>query len=307
MPGMLPKIFSGVSVVDFSRLLPGPFATRLLQKMGAEVHCVVPPKGDAVLGDYTPFHLLREGKEMHPLDLKRAEDLEQARALIRRSPILLEGFRPGAMDKLQLGFAEAARLRPDIVYASLIGYPPDHPKHRLGGHDLNFLVDSGFYSLLYDDASREIPTLQIADVVGGFYAAFQILVAWIRRLQDSAPQHLQISVVEGLEHLWSYLAHESATGLIPLLTGSLARYRIYRTRDGARLAVAGLEPKFHEALLQALGLEARAGEEEEALAARIQDVLAQRDAAEWQERFRDLDACLSFIPGRAEVLARRGS
>lgn len=296
MPAMLPKILSQVSVVDFSRLLPGPFATRLLQKMGAEIHCIVPPNGDAVLGDYTPFHALREGKVMHPLDLKREADLEAARDLIRRSPILLEGFRPGTMDKLKLGFDQAVSLRSDIVYVSLIGYPPGHPKYHLGGHDLNFLVDSGFYNLLYDEGSTEIPTLQIADVVGGFYAAFQILVAWIRRLQDSAPQHLQVSVVEGLENLWEYLRHESATGLIPLLTGSLARYRIYFTRDKARIAVAGLEPKFYEALLKTLGLEPKTGEGEEALAGRIQAVFSQRDLEEWRGIFEGVDACLSFIP-----------
>lgn len=305
MPGMLPQIFKQVAVVDFSRLLPGPFATRLLHKMGAEVHCVIPPHGDAILGEYSPFEALRENKQFHTLDLKTSDGLENARALVRRSAILVEGFRPGTMTKLGLGFSEAVQLRPDLVYVSLIGYPRDHPKYLLGGHDLNFLVDSGFYSLLYDDDSHEIPTLQIADVVGGFYAAFQILAAWIRRLQDPAPQHLEVPVVEALEHLWSYLRHETASGLIPLLTGSLARYRIYRTRDGARIAVAGLEPKFFQAILQTLGIELKSGEGEEALAVRIQAAFLQRDASEWRDRFEKADACLSFIPSRDETLGRR--
>ncbi|MCE9625497.1 MAG: CoA transferase, partial [Deltaproteobacteria bacterium] len=250
----LPQIFSGISVLDFSRLLPGPFATRLLMQMGAEIHCVVPPTGDALLGEYSPFEALREGKKFWPLDMKSEAGKDQARELLRKSPILLEGFRPGAMDRLGLSFQEAIQFRPDLIYVSLVGYPPSDPRYLQGGHDLNFLVDSGFYGLLYDDDSREIPSLQIADVMGGLYAAFQILAAWIRRLQNPAPQRLEVSVVESLEHLWEYLRQETASGLLTLLTGSLARYRIYFSRDRKRIVAAGLEPKFHDNLLRTLEL-----------------------------------------------------
>ena len=111
--------------------------------------------------------------------------------------------------------------------------------------------------------------------------------------------------MEGLEQLWEYLRHESATGLIPMLSGALARYRVYLTRDGARIAVAGLEPKFHEVLLQALGLEAKTGEAEEKLAKRIQAVFVEKDVADWQQIFQEVDACVSFVSSRAGILARK--
>ncbi len=302
---MFPKIFQGVSVVDFSRLLPGPFATRLLHKLGAEIHCLVPPQGDAILGEYTPFEALREDKVIQAVDLKTEAGRKLALARIANSQILLEGFRPGTMGKLGLSFEDCVRVRPDLIYVSLVGYPSQDPKYLRGGHDLNFLVDAGVYSLLYDDDSTEIPTLQVADVLGGFYAAFKILAAWIRRLQDPAPQKIEVSVVESLEHLWEYLRHENAGGLLPLLTGGLARYRIYWTKDRSRVAVAGLEPKFYQAVLQTLGLEKDEGESEAALATRIQEAFSQRDLSEWRERFRAVDACVTFIPTRAETLARR--
>ena len=111
---MFPQIFQGISVLDFSRLLPGPFASRLLYKMGAEVTCIVPPSGDPILGEYSPFPSLREGKKFLTLNLKNPEDLEKVRALIRDSDFLIEGFRPGAMQRLGLGFEEAIKLRPEI-------------------------------------------------------------------------------------------------------------------------------------------------------------------------------------------------
>jgi|SRR5215831_11635788 len=297
-----PQIFHGVSVLDFSRLLPGPFASTLLRRMGAEVTCIVPPSSDAVLGDYSPFVSLREGKRFLKLDLKSEADLKQAQDLIARSQILLEGFRPGAMARLGLGFNRAQDMNPSLLYVSLVGYRPEHPKYLLGAHDLNFLVDSGVYSLLFGESHAGLPALQLADLVGGFYGTFRILAEWIQRGSRPQASHLEVPVMEGLELFGEYLRHESAPALLALLTGSLARYRIYFTKDQQRIAVAALEPKFYENLLQALQLETRSGAGEEDMAQRIQAAFAKRDLAEWREIFLKVDACVSFIPSQAEVL-----
>ena len=291
----MPKILSGVSVVDFSRLLPGPFASGLLARLGAKVICVVPPQKDAFLGDYSPFPAMRVGKDFVTLDLKSDSGLAEARRLVADSSILLEGFRPGTMERLGLGFESVKPLNSRLIYASLVGYPSDHPKYLSGGHDLNFLVDSGIYRLIYGESGDRLPVLQIADLMGGFYAAFQILVSWIDSLKNPGPRRLEISVVESLALLQEYLKDESAAALLPMLTGGLARYRIYRSRDGQSIAVAGLEPKFHAALLKTLELEAQSGESEEALSKRIQEAFARRDAADWSRIFADVDACVSFF------------
>ena len=292
---MLPKIFSGVSVLDFSRLLPGPFASGLLARLGAEVICVLPPQKDAVLGDYSPFAALREGKRFVTLDLKTESGLAEARRLAGATSILLEGFRPGTMERLGLGFDTLKTLNPELLYVSLVGYPADHPKYLAGGHDLNFLVDSGIYRLLYGEGGERLPALQIADVMGGFYAAFQILAAWIDRMKKPGPRRLEVSVMESLALMQEYRNDEAAAGILPMLTGGLARYRIYKTKDGRSVAVAGLEPKFHAALLETLRIEPKAGESEAELAGRIQAAFSGKDAEEWGRLFANVDACLSFF------------
>lgn len=292
---MLPKIFSGVSVIDFSRLLPGPFASGLLARLGASVTCVLPPQKDAVLGDYSPFAALREGKSFVTLDVKSSEGLGEAKRLAAGSSILLEGFRPGTMERLGLGFEELKALHPGLLYVSLVGYPAEHPKYLAGGHDLNFLIDSGIYQLLYGESGQQLPALQIADVMGGFYAAFQILAAWVDQLKKPGARRLEVSVMESLALMQEYRNDEAAAGVLPLLTGGLARYRIYKSKDGKSVAVAGLEPKFHAALLKTLGLDPRLDESENDLARRIQSAFSQKDAAEWGRLFAGVDACVSFF------------
>lgn len=292
---MFPKIFSEVSVLDFSRLLPGPFASGLLARLGAKVTCVLPPQKDALLGDYSPFAALREGKSFVTLDLKSEKGLGEARRLAAGSSILLEGFRPGTMDRLGLGFEALKAAHRSLLYVSLVGYPSEHPKYLAGGHDLNFLVDSGIYRLLYGGQGESLPALQIADVMGGFFAAFQILAVWIDQLKAPGPRRLEVSVMESLALMQEYQNDEAAAAILPLLTGGLARYRIYKTKDAKSVAVAGLEPKFHAALLETLALEAKPGESEAELAARIQSAFSEKEAAEWGRLFAAVDACVSFF------------
>lgn len=298
---IFPKIFTGVRVIDFSRLLPGPFASMLLSQMGAEVTCILPPQADPLLGAYSPFKTMEAGKSFLTLDLKRDSGKEQARALIREASILLEGFRPGTLDRLGFSFEATRQLRPDILYVSIVGYSPTHPKYLSGAHDLNFLVDSGLYSLLFPDSSELIPALQLADVVGGFYAAFRILAEWTAALAVPQARRLEVSIVEGLRLLGDYLRDESVFPLLGWLTGGLARYHIYFTRDQKRVAVCALEPKFYENLLRALGLPVQEEEGAE-MTERIQKVFAQKNLEEWKDLLKEVDACLSFIPSREEVL-----
>lgn len=299
---MFPKIFHGVRVLDFSRLLPGPFASDLLVRLGADVTCVVPPGKDPLLGNYSPFEKIKAGKKFLTLDLKSAEGKQQVREEAAKRSILLEGFRPGTMSRLGFGFDDVRKFNPEILYVSIIGYPEGHVKFLKGAHDINFLVDSGLYSLIHPDNGDTIPALQLADVVGGFYAAFQILAAWIQRISEPRARHLKVSVLEGLELLAEYLKHESSLALLPLLTGGLARYRIYFTKDKKRIAVAALEPKFFVNLCKALNIDLAGDEGEAEIAGEIQKQIGSKDFAELKDVFRDVDACVSFIPSREEVL-----
>ena len=301
---VFPPIFKGVRVLDFSRLLPGPFASDLLIRFGAEVTCVLPPNGDPLLGAYSPFKKIHAGKKFLTFDLKDPAALREVLDLAAESQILLEGFRPGTMDRLGLGFGEIVTRQPQILYVSMIGYAEGHARFYQGAHDINFLIDSGVYSLLQGDDSTAIPALQLADVLGGFYAAFKILAAWIGHLQDPKPLHLKVSVVEALELMSDYLKDESSLGLLPVLTGGLARYRIYFTKDRQRIAVAALEPKFFQNLLAAMKVQLSGNEGEGEIADLLSKSFELKTAEEWRGIFHNVDACISFIPSRDEVLRR---
>lgn len=299
-----PQIFSGIKVLDFSRLLPGPFASELLIKMGAEVQCVLPPVGDPILGNYSPFASLRKGKKFMEVDLKDPEGKHRVLEMAGDCDILLEGFRPGALERLGLGFDRVCERNPNILYVSLNGYGPKDAKFLYGAHDLNFLVDSGVYSLLYPDASTDLPTLQLADLLGGLYAAFQILMEWIRRAKSPGAKHLQVSIVEGLSLFTQYLKDPGVEKLLPMLTGGVARYRIFTTKDRRRLVVAAIEPKFFGNLMKALSLPFDGHSDGEKVIEALAQRFSEKTLAEWEAELKTVDACLSFVPNRAEVLTQ---
>lgn len=301
---MLPKIFTGVKVIDFSRLLPGPFASELLIKMGAEVRCVIPTRGDPVLGAYSPFEALRRGKSFQEKNLKDPKDLKEVKEWVKESQILLEGFRPGTMDRLGLSFEEVAKINPEILYVSISGYGEADKKFLKGAHDLNFLIDAGIYSLIFEDHQDTIPIFQLADVFGGFFAAFQILAAWVERKQAPQALHLRPAIVEGLKLLPEYLKGPTIETLIPALTGQAARYHIYRTKDEKRVFIGAIEGKFFGNLMKVLGLAYGDQEEGPGVVAAIEKKFKERTLEEWKSLIADEDICLSFIPDRDVVLKK---
>lgn len=299
---MFPQVLKNIKVVDFSRLLPGPLASEILIKMGAQVTCVVPKEGDPLLGNYSPFFKLREGKEFISLNLKDPQDLKQAKDFIKESQVLLEGFRPGAMERLGLGFEEVKKINSNMLYVSFNGYGPEHEKFTQGAHDLNFLVDSGVYSLIFAEDSQEIPLIQLADVVGGFYGAFLILAHLMEQKTHPQAKHLRVVFVEALKLLSDYLKDPSTLGLTEILTGSMSRYHIYTTKDQKRLVVAAIEPKFYSQVLKTLALSFSEEEKEEARIAKMQAAFSSKTLAEWKKLFEGVDGCVSYIPSRQEVL-----
>lgn len=299
-----PQIFSDLKVLDFSRLLPGPFASELLIKMGAQVTCILPPEGDPLLGNYSPFESLRAGKSFVELDLKSPDGLKQVLERVEQSDLLLEGFRPGAMDRLGLGFEQARKRNGKLLYVSLSGYGPQDSKYLLGAHDLNFLVDSGVYSLLFSDDSTEVPLIQLADLMGGLYAVLQILMEWIARGKEPKAKHLRVSIVEGMKLLARYLQDPGVEKLVPILTGGLARYHIFTTQDGQRIAIAAIEPKFFENVMKAMGLTYDGQSDGDEVIRAMEAAFSGKNLEQWRQQLSHIDGCISFIPTRSEVLAQ---
>jgi alpha-methylacyl-CoA racemase len=287
----------GHLVVDLTRHLPGPFASRELLRLGARVIHVEPPEGDPVRATAPTWHAaLNAGKESVVCDLKAEPELAQA--LLARADVVLEGFRPGVAERLGVG-PDAANKR--AVYCSITGFSAGDLR---AGHDLNYL---GWAGVLADTAPA-LPPLPIADLAAGALGALtQILAALLERTRTGRGARLVVSIAENAHGLVSYRLGGEPTGR--LLTGGLACYRIYATADGRYLTVAALEPKFFLPLCELVGrpeLVARQyDEDQDALAGELATIFVSRPLTEWLDLFEGEDVCAGPVATLAEAAAER--
>jgi alpha-methylacyl-CoA racemase len=290
------KPLAGLLVVDLTRYLPGPFASRELLRFGARVVRLQAPGGDP-LGGLAPAwdEALNAGKELVVLDLKA--EPERGRALCADADVVLESFRPGVVERLGVGPGD---LPQTIVYCSFTGFGPADPRV---GHDLNY---QGWAGLLADTAPA-MPPVQIADLAaGGLYAVAEILAALLERQRTGRGRRITISMTHNAHKL---AAHRLGGEPFPrLLTGGLACYRIYATSDDRHLTVAALEPKFFERLCELVGrpdLAARQWEQDqEALAAELAETFAARPLASWLELFEGKDVSVGPVATLEEAAAK---
>jgi crotonobetainyl-CoA:carnitine CoA-transferase CaiB-like acyl-CoA transferase len=265
---MLP--LAGLTVLDFSTLLPGPLATLFLAEAGAEVIKVERPGGEDMrrfpppLGDGSaPFAALNAGKKSIVADLKTQEGRAALHPLLGRADILVEQFRPGVMDRLGLGYGDVRTINPKVVYCSISGYGQTGPRAGEAGHDINYQAVAGLLSLSPGTLhAPTVPPALTADIGGGAMpAVINILLALRRRDLTGEGCHLDIAMADAaFTFAWQGLAEGFATGRFPgsqetMLTGGSPRYGLYATADGRFLAVGALEPKFWEAFCEGIGLD----------------------------------------------------
>jgi len=289
---------SGMLVVDFSRYLPGAFASRELLELGARVVCVEPPGGDPMRASAPAWDAaLRAGKDSLELDLKRPP--APALELLREADIVLESFRPGVASRLGIG---PERVSARTVYCSITGFGLGGRHEQRAGHDLNYL---GWAGALWDTAPA-LPPVQIADLAaGGLGAVTKILAALLERDRTGKGSHVVVSMTHGSHRL---VAHRIGGENVPrMLTGGLACYRIYETADGRRLTVAALEPAFFRRLAELVGrpeLAARQFDsDQEALATELAAIFEARPLAEWLELCDAEDVCVGPVATLAEAAA----
>jgi alpha-methylacyl-CoA racemase len=235
----------GVTVVDLSRHLPGPFASRELFELGARVIRLLPPGGDPMAALAPAWHeAMNAGKETVLLDLKT--ETEQGRALCADADVVLESFRPGVVERLGVGPDD---LPESVVYCSLTGFGSGGRHVNRAGHDLNYL---GWAGVLADTAPT-LPPTQIADLAGGALTAVtRILAALLQRERTGRGTRIVVSMTHSAHRL---VSHRLGGEPIPrLLTGGLACYAIYATADGRYLTVAALESHFFVRLCELLEL-----------------------------------------------------
>ncbi len=289
---------AGHLVVDLSRYLPGPFASRELQRLGARVVRLEAPGGDPLRELAPAWHeALNEGKESVEIDLKL--DAERGRALCAQADVVLESFRPGVVERLGVGPGD---LPETVVYCSFTGFGADDPR---AGHDLNYLGWAG----LLEDTAPALPPIQIADLAaGGLAAVAEILAALLERARTGKGQRITVSLTHGSHRL---ATHRLGGEPIPrLLTGGLACYRIYRTADGRYLTVAALEPTFFHRLCELIGrpelVERQWSSDQEPLAEELAETFATKPLAAWLELFDGEDVSVGPVATLEEAAAQLG-
>jgi len=289
---------NGMLVVDFSRYLPGAFASRELLELGARVVCVEPPGGDPMRSTAPAWDAaLRAGKESLELDLK--PDPAPALELMREADVVLESFRPGVASRLGIG---PERVPERTVYCSITGFGLGGRHEQRAGHDLNYL---GWAGALWDTAPA-LPPVQIADLAaGGLVAVTKILAALLERERTGRGGHVVVSMTHGSHRLAAYrLGGEPVPRM---LTGGLACYRIYETADGRHLTVAALEPGFFRRLTELLGrpelAERQFDTDQETLASELAAIFETRPLDEWLLLFEGEDVCVGPVATLAEAAA----
>ncbi len=315
---------ASLKVLDFSTLLPGPFASLLLADMGAEVLRiesptrmdllrVLPPHDQGVSASHA---YLNRNKRSLALDLKQPEALEVIKQLLQDHDIVLEQFRPGVMERLGLGYEALKAINPKLIYVSITGYGQTGPYRDRAGHDINYLALAGLASYTGRADSGPLPLgIQAADIAGGsLHGVIGLLAAVIARQQTGQGQHLDVSMTDCAFSLNAmagagYLACGVEPGREEQMLNGGSFYDYYRSRDGRWLSVGSLEPAFMQQLCAALGRPELAAqglspkpEQQQALKNELKIEFEKHDFAELCELFAGVDACVEPVLSLGEAV-----
>jgi len=329
---------AGIRIIDLTRLLPGPLATRHLAELGAEVLKIEGPAeqgqddGTRFMGQTAQerragepaltFRELNRGKALQRLDLRTPEGAAALIELVRGADVLVEGFRPGVMDKLGLGWEVLRAVNPKLVMCAISGYGQHSAWAHRAGHDINYIAMAGVLEQIATvDGELAVPNFQIGDLMGGTQAAVTgILAGLLGAHRGGRGRFVDVSMAhEVLRHHVLATYTLKTTGRTPaagrdLLSGGVPCYGVYRTADDRHLAVGALELKFWQALCAALGrpewgerhwslgLVVGSGESM-ALRAELGAVIAAQPLAHWVARFEGVDACVTPVLRLAETLS----
>jgi len=320
----MPAALAGITILDFTRLLPGPFCTQLLCNLGADVIKIEDPK----LGDYMravppivhdvsyPFLMVNRGKRSLSVDLKTPEGQEIVHKLARGSDVVVEQFRPGVMARLRVAYDDLAMMNPRLVYCSFSGYGQTGPYKDLPGHDINFQALAGILGVTTgrEDKAPAIPGVPIADLASGFNAALAILAALRVRDRTGRGEFIDVSIYDTAVTLMVLgLARFLATGEEPvagetLLTGSFPFYSLYETKDGRWLSVATVEPKFWSRMCELIGApdlaekQFKDGAERFAVAQTLAERFRGRTLAEWEALLANENLPIAGVKRVSEVV-----
>jgi crotonobetainyl-CoA:carnitine CoA-transferase CaiB-like acyl-CoA transferase len=313
----------GVKVLDLSLLLPGPLCSMYLADLGAEVIKVENPRAadgtrymfkseSGVPGLYL---MLNRNKKAITLNLKKKESIGIIHKLLEDSDILLEGFRPGAMDEMGLGYDELSKKFPKLIYCGISGYGREGVHKDYAGHDGNYLALSGILELSGSIDSPNLPGFQLADIGGGSLTALSgILAALYGREKTGKGVCVDVSMMESsLQFLSLYIGIYASTGKNPqrgneLLSGKLPNYSVYKIKDNRFVLLGALEERFFRSFLRAISkeklLESIPLLEENFSNWKklLEDYFLDKSIVDLEPLFTNSDACLTLIRTLEEVI-----
>lgn len=303
---------SGIRIIEIAGLGPGPFAAMMLADHGAEVIRIERPNAPFDAKD----PLLRS-RTMIALDLKKEEDRQQFRALCRHAHGLIEGFRPGVMERLGLGPDVLLADNPSLIYGRMTGWGQDGPLAHKAGHDINYIAVSGALGMCGRAGQKPTPPANLVGDFGGggMMLAFGMVSALLAVRNGAAGQVIDAAMTDGSALLTSMMWGFRANGLwmdkrgVNILDSGAPFYDTYETQDGEYIALGSIEPQFYAQLLQCTGLaddplfaNQMSPPDWAEQKAKLTEVIASRTRAEWETAFADADACFAPVLSMADTL-----
>ena len=314
---------AGLRVIELAGLGPGPFCAMLLADMGADVLRIQRPAhraGNPIasIGRLEPDKdVVTRGRQIAELDLKSSADAERLLDLCSSAAVLMEGFRPGVMERLGLGPAQVLGRNPSLVYARLTGYGQSGPLAHTAGHDINYLAMSGVLSLIAREGERPLAPLNLLGDFGGggMLAAVGILSAVYARQHTGSGQVVDAAMLDGVALLAAKIHGLRTTGTwsdragTNFLDSGAPFYDTYETADGRYVAVGALEEPFYEQLMKVLEIpeHLRTAQTDRErwpeLRQRLTGIFRTRTREEWSRVFQDVDACVTPVLSLDEAAA----
>lgn len=299
---------AGVRIIEFEGIGPGPLAARMLADMGADVTVIARMQPGAVAAQLggagaNPMH---RGKTVVPMDLKQQADRQEALALVAQADALIEGNRPGVMERLGLGPAECAAVNPRIVYGRITGWGQTGPLAQAAGHDLNYVALTGLLALSAHRGERPIvPPTVVGDASGALGLAFGIVSAVLAARQTGQGCVIDAAIVDivamlgGLAH-WIHDSGQLGSAA-PSPFHDSPFYDVYRCADGGHITLGALEPQFYSLLLNQLGLVDVPGDQQydtaqwPALKERLTALFLSQPRQHWCDLLEGTDACFAPV------------
>jgi len=300
----------GIRIVEMGAIGPGPFAAMLLADMGADV-IKVDKAGSADPLATGPWNVMNRGRRSVAVDLKHARGAETVLRLIEQADALIEGNRPGVMERLGLGPDVALARNPRLVYGRMTGYGQDGPMSSVAGHDINYIALGGALGAIKRDGERPMPPMNLVGDFGGggMLLALGVVAALLEARTSGQGQVVDAAMVEGTALLQTLMYGLSHLGIwdptkpgTNLLDTGAHFYEVYATSDGGHVAVGSIEPQFYAELLRVLEIPAEEMQQYDKerwpeFKQRLAGIFATKTRAEWAAIFEPIDACVTAVYG----------